>query len=73
MIGEQIGQYKIVELIAQGGMATVYKAYQESFERYVAIKVLPRQLSEDPTFLKRFQNEARVIARLEHRSIFACL
>lgn len=69
MIGEQIGQYKIVELIAQGGMATVYKAYQESFERYVAIKVLPRQLSEDPTFLKRFQNEARVIARLEHRSI----
>ncbi len=69
MIGEQIGQYKIVELIAQGGMATVYKAYQESFGRYVAVKVLPRQLSEDPTFLKRFQNEARVIARLEHRSI----
>ncbi len=69
MIGEHIGEYQVVEIIAQGGMATVYKAYQPSFDRYVALKVLPSQASEDPTFLKRFRHEARVIARLEHRSI----
>jgi len=69
MIGELIGQYRIVQAIGQGGMSTVYKATQPTFERDVAIKILPRQFSEDPTFLKRFQREARVIARLEHRSI----
>lgn len=69
MIGQQIGEYQIIQELGQGGMAAVYKAYQPSFDRYVAIKVLPRQLSEDPKFLKRFQHEARMIARLEHRAI----
>jgi len=69
MIGNQIGQYRIVEAIGQGGMATVYKAYQPSFDRHVAIKVLSRMLSDDPTFVKRFQREAKVIARIEHRFI----
>ncbi len=69
MIGRTIGQYEIQDLIGEGGMARVYRAYQPSAERYVAIKVLPSHLSEDPSFLKRFQHEARVIARLEHRSI----
>jgi len=50
-------------------MATVYKAFQPSVGRYVAIKVLPRQYSEDPAFTRRFQREARMIARLEHRSV----
>ncbi len=69
MIGSQIGQYRIVEAIGQGGMATVYKAYQPSFDRHVAIKVLSRALSDDPTFVKRFQREAKVVARIEHRFI----
>jgi len=69
MIGNMIGQYRIVEAIGQGGMATVYKAYQSSFDRHVAIKVLSRMLSDDPTFVKRFQREAKVIARIEHRFI----
>lgn len=69
MIGQQIGQYETVEVIGQGGMATVYKAYHPATDRYVAIKVMTRQLSEDPKFLARFQREARVVARLEHRSI----
>ena len=55
MIGQQIGQYRIVSVIGQGGMATVYKAYQPAFDRHVAIKVLGAQLSQDPTFVKRFQ------------------
>jgi len=69
MIGEHIGEYEIIELIGEGGMAAVYKARQPSVDRLVAIKVLPRQLSEDPAFIRRFQHEARVIAHLEHRSI----
>ncbi|HEC23487.1 MAG TPA: hypothetical protein ENI95_11290 [Chloroflexi bacterium] len=69
MIGQQVGQYQVIDIISQGGMATVYRAYQPAFDRYVALKILSRQLSEDPTFLKRFQREARVVARLEHRSI----
>ena len=69
MIGERIGEYEIIELIGEGGMAAVYKAHQPSVDRLVAIKVLPRQLSDDPAFIRRFQHEARVIAHLEHRSI----
>ncbi|MBN1427163.1 MAG: serine/threonine-protein kinase [Anaerolineae bacterium] len=69
MIGQKIGQYQIVSVIGQGGMATVYKAYQPAFDRHVAIKVLGSQLSQDSTFVKRFQREAKVVARIEHRSI----
>jgi serine/threonine protein kinase len=50
-------------------MATVYKAYQASMDRYVALKVLPQYHSEDPSFTQRFIQEARTIARLEHRNI----
>jgi len=42
-IGQMIGPYRIMEQIGLGGMATVYKAYQASMDRYVAVKVLPRQ------------------------------
>ena len=52
-----------------GGMATVYKAYQPSMERYVALKILPSHYAEDPKFVKRFIREARTIAQLEHRNI----
>ncbi|HCB01440.1 MAG TPA: hypothetical protein DEP19_03570 [Anaerolineae bacterium] len=47
-------------------MASVYKAYQASMDRNVAIKVLPKQLAESQEFVKRFQQEARTIAKLEH-------
>lgn len=69
LIGKTIGQYQIVEQIGLGGMATVYKAYQPSIDRYVAIKILPKQLAYDPNFVKRFQHEARAIAALEHPHI----
>lgn len=64
-----LGPYRIISQIGQGGMATVYKAYQPSMDRHVAIKVLPGQLAESPEFLQRFQQEARIIARLEHPHI----
>ncbi len=66
LVGVSLGQYKIVSLIGKGGMAAVYKATQASINRTVAIKVLPRSLMHDDTFMERFRREAEVVARLEH-------
>lgn len=67
--GQMLGPYRIINQIGQGGMATVYKAYQASMDRNVAIKVLPGQLAESREFTQRFQQEAHIIARLEHPHI----
>ena len=67
--GQMLGPYRIISQVGQGGMATVYKAYQASVDRYVAIKVLPGQLAQTPEFAARFQQEARIIAKLEHPHI----
>lgn len=69
MIGHTLGQYQLIEQIGQGGMATVYKAYQPSLNRYVAIKVLPPYYAHDPGFTERFTREAQAIAQLEHPNI----
>jgi len=63
LTGMQLGQYRIVAPLGEGGMAAVYKAYQSSMDRYVALKVLPRHFASDPEFTGRFEQEARVIAR----------
>jgi serine/threonine protein kinase len=68
-IGENVGPYRIIEQLGQGGMATVFKAYHPALDRYVAIKVLHPAFKEEPNFLSRFQREARVVARLEHPNI----
>ncbi|MCC6191036.1 MAG: serine/threonine protein kinase, partial [Anaerolineales bacterium] len=67
--GMQLGAYRIVAQVGKGGMAVVYKAYQASMDRYVAVKVLPRDMAADPQFTGRFENEARVVARLQHPHI----
>jgi len=67
--GQMLGPYRIINQIGQGGMATVYKAYQPSMDRNVAVKVLPSQLAESKEFAKRFQQEAHIIAKLEHAHI----
>ncbi len=67
--GQMLGSYRIISQIGKGGMATVYKAYQASMDRNVAIKVLPSQLAESQEFTARFQQEARIIAKLEHPHI----
>lgn len=67
--GENVGPYRVVEQLGQGGMASVYKAYHPALDRYVAIKVLHPAFLEDPNFLARFQREARVVAKLEHPNI----
>jgi serine/threonine-protein kinase len=67
--GENVGAYRIVEKLGQGGMATVFQAYHPALDRYVAIKVLHPAFMEDPNFLARFQREARIVARLDHPHI----
>lgn len=69
LIGQTLGQYRIVEFIGAGGMASVYKAYQPSLDRHVAIKVLPAQHALTPGFKDRFIQEARAVAQLSHPNI----
>ncbi|OGO08751.1 MAG: hypothetical protein A2Z66_00695 [Chloroflexi bacterium RBG_13_66_10] len=68
-IGENVGPYRIIDQLGQGGMATVYKAYHPALDRYVAIKVLHPAFLEDPSFLARFNREAKVVAKLDHPNI----
>jgi tRNA A-37 threonylcarbamoyl transferase component Bud32 len=67
--GRSFGVYRIVEPLGAGGMASVYKAYQPAVDRHVALKVLPSHLARDPEFLGRFQQEAKVLAQLQHPHI----
>ena len=59
IIGRTFNGYQIIEQIGRGGMATVYKAYQPSLDRYVALKILPPYYAQqDESFLERFKREA---------------
>ncbi|HEY2924725.1 MAG TPA: protein kinase, partial [Candidatus Eisenbacteria bacterium] len=66
MIGKKLRAYEITEEIGSGGMATVFRAYQPSMDRHVAIKVIRSSILHDQALRERFQREARLIARLEH-------
>jgi serine/threonine protein kinase len=67
--GTNLGPYRIIEVVGRGGMATVYKAFQASLKRFVAIKVLPEFLAEDQGFRARFEQEAVAVASLRHPNI----
>src|SRR5690349_24809296 len=69
LTGRQFGQYQIVAPLGEGGMAAVYKAYQPTMERFVAVKVLPRQMASSEEFLSRFRREAKLLAKLQHPHI----
>ncbi|GAC1400962.1 MAG: hypothetical protein NVS4B12_10340 [Ktedonobacteraceae bacterium] len=69
LVGRSLGQFRVVERIGSGGMATVFKAYQPTLDRYVAIKVLPPHHARDQVFVKRFVQEARSVAKLTHPNI----
>jgi serine/threonine protein kinase len=72
-VGQSLGQYQIVEELARGGMAVIYKAYQPSLDRYVAIKVLPAFFARTPGYLERFRREAKAMARLSHPHVVEVL
>ena len=61
--------YEIESLIATGGMGAVYCAVQKSLDRTVAIKILPREFSNDKAFCESFEAEAKAMARLNHPNL----
>ena len=63
------GRYEIQEVIGVGGMAVVYKAYDNVEDRTVAIKILKEEFSDNEEFLRRFKNESKAIAVLSHPNI----
>ncbi|MBL8133241.1 MAG: serine/threonine protein kinase [Anaerolineae bacterium] len=67
--GQHVGSYKIVELLGQGAMATVYKAKHALLDRYGALKVMHQFLVNDPHFIESFEREAQIIAKLDHPNI----
>jgi eukaryotic-like serine/threonine-protein kinase len=69
--GKMLGNYRLQSKLGQGGMGAVYKAHQESMDRTVAIKVLPRNLAQNQEFIGRFLREAKAAGRLSHVNIVA--
>lgn len=69
MVTERIGHYLIEEIIGSGGMARVYKAFDDRVKRYVAIKMLSEHYTNQDYLFERFEQEAQLIASLEHHAI----
>lgn len=67
--GGQIPGYQLLGKAGKGAMATVYKARQLSLDRIVAVKVLPKRLSDNADFVERFYKEGKAAARLSHNNI----
>jgi serine/threonine protein kinase len=72
LIGQSIGRYHIIEQLGKGGMAVVYKAYDTRLERDVALKIIRKGVFGEEVMermLKRFEREAKALARLAHPNI----
>jgi len=72
LLGQSIGRYHILEQLGEGGMATVYKAFDTRLEREVAVKVIRTEQFTPASLglvLKRFEREAKALARLNHPNI----
>ena len=67
-VGKRLdGRYEIKEIIGVGGMAVVYKAYDNQENRIVAVKILKEEFISNEEFVRRFKNESKAIAMLSHR------
>ncbi|HAC46267.1 MAG TPA: hypothetical protein DCF65_09390, partial [Chloroflexi bacterium] len=69
LTGTRVGSYEIVERLGGGGMAVVYRAVQQPLGREVALKALSPELFQDDGFVKRFEAEAKTLAKLDHPNI----
>jgi len=69
LTGRTLGRYQLLDQIGQGGMATVYKAFDPSQDRYVALKILSPVLAQQEQFNQRFRREAGVVVQLRHPHI----
>lgn len=68
-----LGKYEIIDVLGQGGFATVYRAHDKALDRDVAIKVLAPLLMRNPEWVRRFQREARAVAKFKHPHIIRVL
>ncbi|HUS94054.1 MAG TPA: serine/threonine protein kinase [Patescibacteria group bacterium] len=66
-----VGQYQVIEFVARGDSAFVYKGFQPAVNRYVAIKMLSPSMARDAEAKRRFQHQAEIMAQLEHPGILA--
>src|SRR5438128_612513 len=69
MMPMHLRQFELRDAIASGGMGTVYRAWDTMLEREVAVKLMKRELAEDPQALQSFGREARACASLNHTNI----
>ncbi len=69
LVGQTLGGYAVLEQLGTGGMGAVFKAKQPVLDRVVALKVIAPQVAQDPSFVARFQHEAKSAARLNHPNI----
>ncbi len=73
LVGQQLDQYRLLEQVGQGGMATVYRAQDTRRRREVAVKVLSPAMGTDKRFVRRFRREAGLVLRLQHPGIVSVL
>jgi serine/threonine protein kinase/tetratricopeptide (TPR) repeat protein len=69
IVGQQLGEYKVIELLGKGGMGEVFLAQDTRLGRRAALKILPEEYTVDSMWLRRFEREARAIAALNHPNI----
>src|SRR5262249_17289045 len=66
LTGQTLRGYELRKAIGMGGFGAVYRAYQAAVSRDVAVKVILPQFANEPEFIRRFEAEAQIVARLEH-------
>ncbi|MDT8301641.1 MAG: protein kinase [Sedimentisphaerales bacterium] len=69
LVGKHIGKFEISEVVGRGGMGIVYKAHDTTLDRQVAVKAMPKHLSDDPRARARFEREAKLLASMNHSHI----
>jgi serine/threonine protein kinase len=70
---QTVGNYELLDKIAEGGMGTVYKARDKTSGLYVAVKIVPPQVAKNPVLMKRFEQEYNVATALDHPNIVRAL
>src|SRR6516164_11274450 len=70
---QTIGNYELLEKVAEGGMGSVWRARHVETGHIVAIKIMPAHMASNPTLLKRFEQEFRAASRLDHPNIVRAL
>src|SRR5215216_1227555 len=66
-------RYRLESKLGSGGMSTVYLARDETLQRWVAVKIMHREISDQPDQLERFRREARAVAQLSHPNVVAVI